>query len=193
MNDAPIIPPNWQNLWSPEAVTFLKPLIRSIRYAFNERDHDAFFQLWTPGANARGSFVSCGIRKQGLQKNGNNYASLFAFGFFYETAFTWPAGYVDHFADRAVLAYSDFLEQGDIPANAIRDVHTDDAALKRNANLSAPVARRTNAHLDLPGVKKIVPHKMAVKSIAALNRQMKLAIDEGTDMWGEPLEVDPLS
>lgn len=173
----------------------LKPLIRKIRFAFDERGHDAFLQLWTPGHNPKGSFVSLGIRKKGKQKNGNRHAVLYAFGFFYETAFNWPADYVEYLADRAVAAYAGFL-RGAWPTETI---HEDDAVLKGNANVSAPIARKTHEGLTLSAVQAISPTKAEYCDVKKLNAVMETALkapkSKQQSFWAEleTEEVDPLS
>lgn len=191
----PVVPTNWKSLWSDDAIAFLDPLIKKIRYAFDERDHDAFLQLWQPGTDPKGSYICMGIRKQGKQKNGNPYSVLIAFGFFYEAAWRWSEGYIDHMADRAVEQYQLFLD-GQWPIDKVHD----DEVLKRNANVSAPEPRRTYAHHDQPAIMALKPTQNPSCDVKKLNKQMEdMWGDEGdddTDMWGDETpedEDDPLS
>ena len=135
-----------------------------------------------------------GIRAQGKQKNGNPHSALFAFGFFYEHAYRWPDGFVDHMADLAVAQYARF-QSGEWP---IDQIHTDDETLKRNANITAPEARRTMSHHGNAEIKKITPTKDTHFSVKKLNAQMEAALKKKpADPWAAieqlELEVDPLS
>lgn len=186
----PIVPANWKTLWSDKSVAFLDPLIKNIRYAFDERDHDAFLQLWQPGQNDKGSYICLGIRKQGKQPNGNHYSIVFAFGFFYEAAFNWPENYIDYMADRAVEEYARFL-RGEWP---IDKIHADEV-LKRNANVSAPEPRRVYSHHDNPAIMALKPTQNPSCDVKVLNKQMEALAAKKTDMWGDEVEEedDPLS
>lgn len=189
-NELPITPADWQTLWSDTSVAFLKPFIRNLRYAFEERDHEAFLQLWRPGQNPRGSFISLGIRKPGKQKNGNKYSILFAFGFFYEDAYNWPACYIDILADRVVSEYTSFRFDGTLPG-----MH-DDEVLKRNANVSAPAARKTTSHHGNRAIAAISPTKDKDCDVKKLDIKMTDArAAKQRAFWDEleAEEVDPLS
>lgn len=174
----PIIPAHWEQRWSNDAVALLKPIINQIRYAFAERDYDVFLQLWEPGHNPKGSFVSMGIRPQRKQKNGNPHSILFAFGWFYEAAYRWPSGYIDAMADRAVEQYERF-NNGEWP---VAQIHTDDETLLRNANVSAPEARRTLSHKNNSAVAKLKPTQMP-----ELDCRVSKLDDKMADAWGEDI------
>lgn len=174
----PIIPAQWEQRWSDASVKFLKPVLQQIRYAFAERDYDVFLQLWEPGYNPKGSFVSMGIRPQAKQKNGNHHSILIAFGWFYEAAYRWPEGYIDAMADRAIEQYERF-QRGEWP---ISQIHTDDETLLRNANVSAPDARRAMSHKNNPAVAKLKPTAMP-----ELDCRVSKLDDKMTDAWGEDI------
>lgn len=176
----PIIPAQWEQRWSDASVKFLKPVLQQIRYAFAERDYDVFLQLWEPGHNPKGSFVSMGIRPQAKQKNGNHHSILYAFGWFYESAYRWPPGFVDVLADRAIEQYERF-KNGEWP---VAGIYMDDDVLLGNANVSAPEARRTYSHKNNPVIAKLKPTRMPELDCSVKKLDAKM-----TDMWGDKIDT----